>query len=96
MSLLQDMLDKARKERDTAIRERDNWRALCEEAGADYRDARAENEKLRAELVDAQKDAKRYRWLTDCAGIDFELMAPYQLIGRMSEYIDAALRREGK
>jgi hypothetical protein len=56
MSMLRDMLDKALKERDTAIRERDNWRALCEAAGEDYLSTRAE-------LVKAQKDAKRYRWL---------------------------------
>lgn len=39
-------------------------------------------------------DARRYRWLTDCAGIDFECMAPYQLIGRMSDRIDAAIAGE--
>ena len=65
MALLRDMLDKALKERDTAARERDNWRALCEAAGEDYLSTRAENEKLRAELVKAQKDALRYRCLRD-------------------------------
>lgn len=39
-------------------------------------------------------DAKRYRWLTDCAGMDFEAMAPYQLIGRMSDRIDAAIKEQ--
>jgi len=40
--MLRDMLDKALKQRDTAIRERDNWRALCEAAGEDYLSTRAQ------------------------------------------------------
>jgi hypothetical protein len=38
------------------------------------------------------KDAARYRWLCDCAGRDFEAMFPYQMTGRMSEIIDAAMQ----
>jgi hypothetical protein len=55
MSLLRDMLDKALKERDTAIRERDNWRAIAEASGADYRDACAEIEFLRGEVAALKK-----------------------------------------
>jgi len=55
MSLLRDMLDKAQKERDTAIRERDNWRAIAEASGADYRDACAEIEFLRGEVAALKK-----------------------------------------
>ena len=82
MSLLRDMLDKARKERDTAIRERDNWRALCEEARKDYlsvqaqlADAVKQRDADRAELCNLQIAFNDWKVVHSTARIEEELAA---------------------
>lgn len=41
------------------------------------------------ELEAARKDASRLQTLIDAAGRDYEMLAAYQLIGRLREGIDA-------
>ena len=40
------------------------------------------------------RDAKRYRWLCDASGQEWEALAPYQLVGQLDAAIDAAIQAQ--
>lgn len=74
---------------------KDIVKLLCNPS-ADGTIARWVGEEAADEIKSLRKDAERYRWLCDCAGRDFEAMLPLQMIGRMSEVIDAAMKESEK
>jgi hypothetical protein len=43
---------------------------------------------------DDARNAKRFRWLCDASGQEWEALAPYQLVGQLDAAIDAAIQAQ--
>lgn len=72
------------------VREQDEW------IKAYGQRTERELEQAEAALAERDKDAERYRWLCDCSGNAYMVLAEYQLCGRLDAAIDAAIRASAK